>query len=115
MVRDSRKDIMMTTVAKTSAKLAGVPEMVGVFEQIGVGQWFRYVTGAIEVIGGLALLVPALAAFGGLLLATTMIFAALTHVLVIGGSPLPALVLFAITAAIVWIRRASFRSLLGRP
>ena len=33
------------------AKLAGVDMMVMTFDQIGWGQGFRYLTGAIEVIG----------------------------------------------------------------
>ena len=51
-------------------KLTGAPEMVGLFDSIGIGQWFRYVTGSIEVVS--ALLVPAWAAFGALLLIPTM-------------------------------------------
>lgn len=60
-------------LAAGSAKLAGVPMMVGIFDQIGIGQWFRVVTGLVEVAGAIALLVPASAAFGGLLLAVTMV------------------------------------------
>ena len=43
------------------AKLAGVPFMVDLFEQIGLGQWFRVLTGVVEVVGAVALLVPGLA------------------------------------------------------
>ena len=87
------------------AKLAGVPMMVGIFDQIGFGQWFRIFTGAVEVIGGIAILVPATVAFGAVLLAATMVGAVLTHLVLIGGSPLPALVLFAITATVAWLHR----------
>ena len=38
-------------LAAGSAKLAGVPFMVELFDQIGVGQWFRVVTGVVEVVG----------------------------------------------------------------
>ena len=31
------------------ATLSGYPMMVETFDKIDVGQWFRYVTGAIEV------------------------------------------------------------------
>ena len=48
-------------------KLTGAPDMVGLFDAIGIGQWFRYVTGSIEVVSAVALLVPAWAAFGALL------------------------------------------------
>ena len=38
------------------AKLAGMPQMVQVFDAIGVGQWFRYVTGVVEVLGAVLVL-----------------------------------------------------------
>ena len=50
------------------AKLYGVPMMVQEFEHIGLGQWFRYLTGALEVLGACLILAPSLAAFGALLL-----------------------------------------------
>lgn len=92
-------------LAAGGAKLAGVPMMVGIFDQIGAGQWFRLFTGAVEVIGGIAILVPATVAFGAVLLAATMIGAVLTHLVLIGGSPLPALVLLSITATVAWLHR----------
>ena len=39
------------------AKLAGVEMMVETYNTIGLGQWFRYLTGIIEV-GGVVLLWP---------------------------------------------------------
>ena len=41
-------------------KLTGAPELVALFDAIGIGQWFRYVTGSIEVVSAVALLVPCL-------------------------------------------------------
>lgn len=95
--------------AAGSFKLIGAPQMVAIFDQIGIGQWFRYVTGIVEVGSALALLSPRTAPFGADLLAVTMVFAVLTHLFVIGGSPVPAIVLFAVTAAIVWLRRHQLR------
>jgi hypothetical protein len=95
------------------AKLAGNPMMVQVFDQIGVCQWFRYLTGVVEIVGALALLVPFAAAFGGALLAITMLCAVGTHLFVIGGNPVPAIVLLLITASVAWLRRGSFRTLTG--
>jgi DoxX-like family len=43
-------------LAAGSAKLAGVPFMVDLFAQIGLGQWFRVTTGAVEVAGAVTLL-----------------------------------------------------------
>jgi putative oxidoreductase len=87
------------------SKLAGAPAMVALFEAIGVGQWFRFVTGVLEVVSAVALLVPALAPFGALLLASTMGGAIATHVFIVGGSPaLPAVLLVGLLV-VVWARR----------
>jgi len=92
-------------LAAGGAKLAGVPMMVEVFDHIGIGQWFRVVTGLIEIAGAVALLVPATAAVGGALLSLMMLVAAGVHLLVIGGSPVPALVLMIVTGAVAGIHR----------
>jgi len=86
-------------------KLTGAPELVALFDAIGVGQWFRYVTGAIEVVSAVALLVPSLAPFGALLLIPTMVGAISTHLFIVGGSPVPAIVLLIGSLAIAWARR----------
>ena len=41
--------------------------MVEMFDKIGVGQWFRYVTGLIEVGGAILMLVPGMARYAGAL------------------------------------------------
>jgi uncharacterized membrane protein YphA (DoxX/SURF4 family) len=99
-------------LAAGGAKLAGVPMMVQVFDALGLGQWFRIVTGLVEVGGGVVLLVPGLAAFGATVLGTTMVFAALAHILVLPGSPLPAVVLFVLSALVVWLRRDQISTLI---
>ncbi len=101
-------------LAAGGAKLAGAPMMVEVFNHIGIGQWFRLLTGLVEVAGAIAILLPATAGLGALWLAATMVFAVLTHLFVIGGSPVPAAVLFAITAAVAWLHRADVATILGR-
>ena len=86
-------------------KLLGAPALVALFDAIGIGQWFRYVTGLIEVGSAVALPVPSLAGFGALALAATMIGAIATHLFVIGGSPaMPAILLLG-AAAVIWTRR----------
>lgn len=91
------------------AKLAGVPEMVQVFDAIGFGQWFRYVTGAVEVLGAVLLLIPALGFVGGLVLFATMVGGVATHLLLIGGSPVPALVLGLLSGFVAWRLRPNLR------
>ena len=96
------------------AKLAGVPFMVGLFEQIGIGQWFRVVTGVVEVAGAVALLVPGLASIGGLWLGFTMVGAVTTHLFVLHTSPAAAIVLGLLNALIVYLRRDELVALIHR-
>ena len=95
-------------------KLAGVPVMVALFDAIGIGQWFRYVTGSIEVVSAVALLVPAWAPFGALLLIPTMVGAVVTHLFIVGGSPVAATVLLIGALAIAWVRRDQLASVWSR-
>ena len=87
------------------SKLAGQAAMVQVFDSIGVGQWFRYVTGLIEVTSAALLFVPSLAFYGAVALAVTMVGAIIAHLFVIGGNPLMPIVLLAATATIAYLRR----------
>jgi putative oxidoreductase len=96
------------------AKLAGVPFMVDLFAQIGLGQWFRVVTGVVEVTGAVALLVPGLASIGALWLGGTMVGAVATHVFVLHTSPVPAIVLGVLNAVVVYLRRDELVALLHR-
>jgi len=85
-------------------KLSGAPMMVEMFGAIGLGQWFRYFTGGLEVISAVLLLVPSLARFGALALAVTMVGAILTHLFIIGGNPAVPVALLAATTTIAWVR-----------
>jgi putative oxidoreductase len=87
-----------------SLKLAGVPAMVQLFGAIGLGQWFRYVTGGIEVASAVLLLIPAFAAYGAAALAMTMVGAIITHLFIVGGNPAIPIVLLGSTATIAWVR-----------
>ena len=86
-------------------KLSGDPQMVGLFDAIGLGQWFRYVTGSLEVLGALLLLIPRLSGLGALLLMGVMLGAVPTHLFVVGGSPLSAITLLIVTGVVAWGRR----------
>jgi uncharacterized membrane protein YphA (DoxX/SURF4 family) len=92
-------------LAAGGAKLAGVPMMVQIFDQIGMGQWFRIVTGLVEVAGAVALLVPGFAALGAAWLGATMFFAVLTHLFILHSSAMPAVILLALNVLVIWLRR----------
>lgn len=87
------------------AKLAGVQMMVDTFEAIGVGQWFRYLTGIIEVGSAVLLFIPNKQAYGAALLVCTMIGAVLAHLFILGPSAVPALILGVLSALILFVHR----------
>ena len=87
-----------------ASKLAGVKLMVDEFETIGLGQWFRYLTGILEIAAAIMLVIPRLAGAGAVLLIPIMIGAAFVHVAVFKNSPAAPLVLLALGASVAWGR-----------
>lgn len=66
------------------SKLVGLqPEAVDAFTKIGFGQWFRYLTGALELAGAIGLLIPRLCGLAALGLAGVMVGAVVTHLTVL--------------------------------
>jgi putative oxidoreductase len=95
-------------------KLSGNEQMVQMFDLIGIGQWFRYVTGVIEFSSAILLLIPALSGVGALILIPTMIGAIFTHLFIVGGSPaLPIGLLIAMTI-VAWGRKERALRLINR-
>ena len=86
-------------------KLAGTAAMVELFDKVGLGQWFRYLTGLLEVAAGIGLLVPRYAFYAAVLLLIVMMGAIITHVAAVGGSPAPAASLFVLSGIIAWLRK----------
>ena len=94
-------------------KLSGDPRMVELFVAIGLGQWFRYVTGSLEVLGAVLLLIPRLSGLGALLLVCVMLGAVATHLFIIGGSPMMAIILLIVTGVTAWGRRKRTMNILA--
>jgi len=94
-------------------KLSGNAQLVGLFEAIGLGQWFRYLTGTLEVAGAILLLIPRMSGLGAVMLAGVMAGAVMTHLFVVGGSPLMAIILLAVTTIVAWGRRQRTKDLLA--
>jgi putative oxidoreductase len=53
------------------------PGWIASFQKIGIGQWFRYFTGVVEIVGGVLVLIPRTVSLGLAILASTMASAAL--------------------------------------
>lgn len=93
-------------------KVIGDPAMVEMFVTIGVGQWFRYVVGALEIAGAVGVLVPRFSGLAALGLVCVMVGATLTNLFVLGASPLPTIVLLVVSALVAWGRWPRTRALL---
>lgn len=102
--------IAVVFVVFGAEKFSSGPEApwVKLFQQIGFGQWFRYFTGVVEVLGGVLVLVPWTVTAGLALLACTMAAAALILVFVIGrpGDSIVSVGCFISLAAFWWSRRS---------
>ncbi len=88
-------------------KLSGAEMMIKEFDLIGIGQWFRYLTGTIEGFSAILLLIPSFSGIGALLLIPTMIGAIAAHFVILGGSATPAFVLLVFSILIAFGRKDS--------
>jgi putative oxidoreductase len=91
------------------AKLIGMSDMVQEFAQIGIGQWFRYFTGFLEVGGAIGVLIPKFRLWAALLISTVMLGATVAnltvlHLPVVAGLTIA---LMAQALTIAWQWRAS--------
>lgn len=76
--------LALVFLVEGAEKFSGSRVWIRIFDQIGWGQWFRYLTGVVEIAGAVLLLIPATALFGAGLLICTMIGAFLVHAFVTG-------------------------------
>ena len=70
---------------------------VKLFVAIGLGDWFRYLTGVLQTVGGVLYLAPKTVPLAAAVTGSTMVGAILVHLFVlgtgIGGAVIPAIVL----------------------
>ena len=95
------------------AKVGGDAAMVEMFANIGIGQWFRYVVGALEVAGAVGVLVPRVSGLAALGLVCLMVGAVLTNLFVLGASPLLPIGLLVMGALVAWARWPQTKSLIA--
>src|SRR3712207_4621454 len=94
------------------AKVFGDPAMVQMFATIGIGQWFRYVVGALEIAGAVGVLIPRLSGLAVLGLIGLMAGGTLNDVIVLGTNPLLPIALMLVSALVAWGRWPRTRALL---
>jgi len=97
--------VALAFIGAGGAKLAGAAAMVAVFDKAGLGQWFRYFTGFLEVAAGIGLLISRYAFYAAVLLAIVMVGAIIAHLTVLGGSPAAPMVLLVLAGTIAYLRK----------
>ena len=85
-----------------SEKFGSHGPWIRVFARIGLGDWFRYLTGVMQVGGALLLLVPPLVRFGAVVLGCTMIGAIVANVFVLN-TGFAAIIPAALLTAVVFV------------
>jgi putative oxidoreductase len=94
-------------------KLGGAPVMVDMFDTIGIGQWFRFVVGTLEIAGAIGLLIPRIAGLAALGLSGLMAGAIATNLLILKADSGFAIALLVMCALVVWGRLPQIRQLLA--
>jgi putative oxidoreductase len=101
--------LMFLLIAAT--KLIGTADTVEYFEAIGWGQWFRYLTGSLDLVGAVLLFVPRYTFYGAVLLISSVGTATVLSMTVLRGDPqwgslamvLQPLMLTSLTVALAWL------------
>ena len=106
--------LALAFIGAASGKLLGNPDMIGLYKAIGIGQWFRFVTGLLELTGAILIVIPRTKFFGAALLAMIMVGAVLTHLFILHTAPTAPAVLFLLAGIVAWGRRGALKPALSR-
>jgi putative oxidoreductase len=94
-------------------KLAGVQQMVQLFDTIGLGQWFRIFTGLCELATAALLLFPATIGVGALLGFCIMVGATIANIFVLDHDFIHSSIPAIIFAVIAWTYRGQIVKLVA--
>ncbi|MFF3108641.1 DoxX family protein [Kitasatospora sp. NPDC057904] len=101
-------------LASALPKLLALPAATTVFDAIGWGHWFMYLTGLVELAGAIGLLVGRLAGPAATALIVFLAFAFLTQLTAMHGENAGTPFIFMVPLAVIaWNRRAETAELLG--
>src|ERR671930_2713368 len=95
-----RVAVALVFVSVGSSKFTD-PMWVRLFGQIGLGQWFRYLTGVMQIAGGVLVLIPRTSLAGIVLAACTMLGASIAWLTVLHApwnAPIPGALLAMLVA-----------------
>jgi putative oxidoreductase len=88
MARSIRSFLALIFILAGIRFLSGSYSTIMMFQQIGLGEWLRYLAGVFAVSGGMLLLVPSRAVIGSAIATTLSLGALLLQAFLALGSPL---------------------------
>lgn len=94
-----RVAVALVFLSVGSEKFGSHGPWIRVFARIGFGDWFRYLTGVMQVGGALLLLVPPLVTVGTIVLGCTMVGAIIANIFILNtglAAIIPSLLLAAV-------------------
>lgn len=91
-------------------KLSGQPMMIAEFDRVGLGQWFRYFTGFLELLGGIGVLIPRFSPFAAILLLMVDLGAFVAQVSVLHMDWIHPIVIATLLGGIIYLQRDTFGS-----
>ncbi|MFG3342253.1 DoxX family protein [Glycomyces sp. NPDC048151] len=92
-------------VASGVPKLFAVEAAASGFDTIGWGDWFMYAIGALEVLGGVGLLIPRVCGLAATGLGLLMVGAAIFNAAILDYPVVTPLILLVLFAGVAWVRR----------
>ncbi|MCK8679077.1 DoxX family protein [Streptomyces lichenis] len=105
---------LFMAVPSAGPKLVGHSSATAAFDQIGLGDWFMYFVGALELAGAIGLVVPLLSGAAALALIGLMAGAFATQLIVFDGrNALTPVILAVLFAVVAWARRHRTAELLA--
>ncbi|MFD6923269.1 DoxX family protein [Streptomyces sp. NPDC059944] len=99
-------------IASAVPKLIAHPSAVESFDKLGWGHTGMYIIGALELAGGVALMIPLLDSVAAVALMALMVGAFIVNVVIDGPYPATPLILMLPLALIAWARRGHTTELL---
>ncbi|WP_033217405.1 DoxX family protein [Kitasatospora phosalacinea] len=100
-------------LASALPKLLALPDATTVFDAIGAGDWFMYLTGLVELAGAIGLLLPRLAGPAATALIAFLLCAFVVQLTAMHGENAGTPFLFMIPLAVIaWTRRTETSALL---
>ena len=97
-----RVAVALVFLSVGSEKFGAHGPWIRIFARIGIGDWFRYLTGTLQVGGALLLFVPPLVRVGAIVLGCTMVGAIVTNIFILD-TGLAAIIPSALLAAVIFV------------